>query len=409
MVNDIAYRQDEQKGFIEMPLYVARASCALSIIFFLAMTNIVAADDRLGLPPLPVPATNALTQDKATLGLALFLDKRFSSDGTISCGSCHLPNQAYVDGHAVGEGVGHQKGTRNAPTVINAAYYNTLFWDGRAASLEDQAKGPLVNPIEHGLANYEPILKIVRADDNYKSQFKRAFGVEPAEISIDHVAMAIASYERTIVSGDSPFDRYQYGGDKHAISPSAIEGLKVFTGKGHCAECHLIGKSNATFTDNNFHNIGVGLTQIQGRLATVINSVIEAKLRNKSIDHSVLSAEDISHLGRFVITLNPIDVGNFRTPSLRNVALTAPYMHDGSLKTLEEVVSFYARGGVSSSLQHRTVRNLRLTKQEEHQVVDFLRTLTSSKFANLGNADAQSASNADRAPAANAKTRPSKL
>jgi cytochrome c peroxidase len=356
----------------------------LAAILF-ATGHVTIADDHLGLPPVPVPTNNSLTPGKTVLGLSLFLDQRFSANGTVSCSSCHSPTQTYTDGKPVGVGIDGKKGTRNSPTVVNAAYYTTLFWDGRAASLEEQAKGPLVNPIEHGLANYEPILKVIRADKNYTDQFKRVFGVEPGEITIDHVAMAIASYERTVVSGDSPFDRYQYGGEKNALSPSAIEGLKVFTGKGKCAECHIIGKSDAIFTDNHFHNIGVGLKQIQGRMVIVVNAFIEAKLRGKSVDHSVLTAENISHLGRFAVTLNPADLGNFRTPGLRNIALTAPYMHDGSLKTLQEVVEFYGKGGISSSLQHPTIRNLRLTKQEEHQLVDFMESLTSSKFAKSGN------------------------
>jgi cytochrome c peroxidase len=156
----------------------------------------------------------------------------------------------------------------------------------------------------------------------------------------------------------------------------------------------LIGKKDATFTDNKFHNIGVGLPDITPRLGIVANSIIQSKIRGTSIDHSVLSAEDISHLGRFVITLNPIDIGNFRTPSLRNVALTAPYMHDGSLKTLDEVVTFYGKGGVHSTLQHPTIRNLRLTKPEERQLVDFMQALTSTKLAASANVKSTGAADA---------------
>ena len=360
---------------------IAFTSRAIAAVVFCAASVSLFANDRLGLPPVPVPSNNALTEEKAALGLLLFTDQRFSANGSISCASCHSPTQLYMDGKTVGVGVDGKKGTRNSPTVLNAAYYTTLFWDGRAGSLEEQAKGPLVNPIEHGLPSYEPILKIIKADKNYTEQFKRAFSVEPEQITIDHVAMAIASYERTIVAGDSPFDRYQYGGDKKALSASAIEGLKVFTGKGHCAECHLIGKHEATFTDNQYHAIGVGLRNVQNDILPVLRTYIEAKARGKSLDHTVLTAENVSHLGRFGVTLNPADLGNFRTPSLRNIALTAPYMHDGSLKTLEDVVAFYGKGGVRSHLQHSTIRDLRLTKQEERYLVDFMESLTSTKFA----------------------------
>ncbi|HEX9811565.1 MAG TPA: cytochrome c peroxidase [Burkholderiales bacterium] len=369
-----------------------RASRALVlIVVFISMGRVGTADDRLGLPPQPIPFDNPLTSEKVELGRSLFHDTRFSADGSISCASCHLPKRLYTDGRTVGVGITGKQGTRNAPTVVNAGYYSSLFWDGRAASLEEQAKGPLVNPIEHGLKNYDPILKIVRTDAAYAQQFNRAFGLAPADITINHVAMAIASYERTLVVGDSPFDRYQYGGDKRALSPSAIEGLKVFTGKGKCSVCHVIGKSDAIFTDNRYHNIGVGLRQIQGRLTDVVNAVIEAKLRGKSVDHSVLTAENISQLGRFAITLNPTDIATFRTPSLRNVALTAPYMHDGSLKTLDDVVEFYGKGGSSSTLQHPTIRKLRLTKTEERQLVDFMESLTSTKHATVGNKPVQTA------------------
>lgn len=387
-------------------------SRAFVVVISVFWGGTVHCGDRLGLPPLPVPADNPLSQAKVALGRALFSDTRFSANGTISCASCHAPAQMFTDGRTVGVGIDDKQGTRNAPTLINAAYYKNLFWDGRAASLEDQAKSPLINPVEHGLSSYDPVLQVIRSDKNYTTQFRRIFGVTPAQIDIDYVAMAIASFERTLVAGDSAFDRYRYGGDRSALSPSAIAGLKVFTGRGKCNVCHLIGETSATFTDNQYHNIGVSLLEIQGRLNDVVNAFIESKLRGRAVDHSVLTAENISQLGRFAITLNPADIGNFRTPSLRNVALTAPYMHDGSLKTLEDVVAFYAKGGSGSSLQHPTIRKLRLTKTEERQLVNFMESLTSAKYTGRGkggNVSAKTAAGESGAFAAAGRSRGAKL
>lgn len=377
--------QSKQHNEVHRKMYVnSRSAARILLITILACaSHATSANDRLGLPPLPVPEDNSLTPEKVALGRELFLDTRFSADGTISCASCHVPTQLFTDGRVVGVGIDGKEGTRNAPTIINAAYYDSLFWDGRAASLEAQAKGPLINPIEHGLSSYEPALKVIRSDRKYMMQFEHAFGIAPEKIDIDDVVKAIASFERTLIAGDSAFDRYRYGGDPNALSASAIAGFKVFTGRGKCSVCHLIGKSSATLTDNQYHNIGVSLPEIQGRLNDVVNAFIESKLDGRAVDHSVLTAENISQLGRFAVTLNPTDIGNFRTPSLRNVALTAPYMHDGSLKTLEDVVAFYAKGGSGSSLQHPMIRKLRLTKTEERQLVDFMESLTSAKFVGL--------------------------
>ena len=190
----------------------------------------------LGLPPVPVPADNPITPEKVKLGERLFHEKRFSADGTVSCASCHKPELAFTDGLPVAEGIRKQKGTRNTPTVVNAAYYTTQFWDGRRPSLEEQAKDPFVNPIEHGLPSHEPILEVVRKDPYYRKAFRKVFGVAPEAVTIDHVVKAIAAFERTVVSGDSPFDRYLYGGDKSALSESAIRGLKIFRTKGRCVD-----------------------------------------------------------------------------------------------------------------------------------------------------------------------------
>jgi len=180
----------------------------------------VAAAPPLGLPPLPIPADNPQTPEKIALGDKLFTDKRFSTTGEVNCATCHMKDQAFTDNLAVSEGINQLTGTRNAPTVINAAYMTTQFLDGREPSLEGQSAQPFVNPVEMGLENYDPILKIVRTDPEYVDLFKKAFGMTGDQITMKEVKQAIAAFERTIIAGDSPFDRYQYGGDKKAMSPS---------------------------------------------------------------------------------------------------------------------------------------------------------------------------------------------
>ena len=295
------------------------------------------ADNLLGLPPVPNPPDNPGTPEKVALGKALFDDKRLSGDGTVSCSNCHSPGKGFADGMTVSEGINRSKGTRNAPTIINAAYYTTQFWDGRRPTLEAQAKDPFVNSVEHGLKDNNALLDIIRKDAAYPGQFKAVFGVEPAKISVDHVAMAIASFERTLVSGNSPFDRYLYGGDKTALSPEAVRGLEIYKGKGRCGTCHVISDKYALFTNNKFHNLGVGFSKVEPRMFEIVNAFRVAAAKGQSLDESVLKGSEFSQLGRVLVTITPTDldskaIGQFKTPTLRNVALTAPYMHDGSLE-----------------------------------------------------------------------------
>jgi cytochrome c peroxidase len=337
----------------------------------------------LGLPPLPIPAENPQNPEKVALGKRLYEEKRFSGDGTVACATCHDPAKAFADALPLAEGINKQKGTRNSPTVINAAYYTSQFWDGRRPSLEEQAKDPFVNPIEHGLKNHEPILQTIRSDPTYPAAFKTVFGVEAKGITIDHVVKAIAAFERTVISGDSPFDRYLYGNDKSAMSASAIRGLEIYRVKGRCQDCHNIGQTNATFTDNKFHNVGVGFKRINTRVMQIANAFRKAKKEGKDVDRSVLTDLETSELGRFIVTVTPSDIGAFKTSTLRNIAVTAPYMHDGSLKTLEEVVELYDKGGESNPFLDSGIRQLNLTAQEKADLVEFMKALTSPQFATV--------------------------
>jgi cytochrome c peroxidase len=357
------------------------------LLFFLltgmSAASLWAAESPLGLPPVPVPSDNPQTPEKIALGKRLFEDKRFSADGTVSCATCHDPQKAFTDGLPTSEGIRKLKGTRNAPTVVNAAYYESQFWDGRRASLEEQAKDPLVNPIEHGLPSHAPLLETIRGDGSYPSQFRGVFGVTPQQITMDHVAKAIASFERTLVFGDSPFDRYLFGGDKTALSESAIRGLEIYRTKGRCQDCHTIGQTNATFTDNKFHNIGVGFKRLGSRATQIANAFRKAKQEGKDIDKAILGDQEISELGRFVVTLRPSDIGGFKTPTLRDIAVTAPYMHDGSLQTLEEVIEIYNKGGESNPFLDSGIRPLSLTDQEKADLVALMKSMTSPQFAKI--------------------------
>jgi cytochrome c peroxidase len=309
----------------------------------------VAIDAPLGLPPVPIPADNPPTQESIALGRKLFFDARLSADDTVSCASCHVPKLSFSDGMATAKGIRGQLGKRNAPTVVNAAYYPVLFLDGRAASLEEQVGGPIANPIEMGQTHEVTVAKIAKIPE-YKQEFEKVFG--SGAITITKMEMVIASYERTMLSGDSPFDRYIYKDDKSALSAEAIRGLAIFTDKkkGNCSTCHVIGETSSLFSDGNFHNIGAGIN----------------------------ASGEITDLGRYEQTHNDADKGAFRTPGLRNVALTAPYMHDGSLKTLKDVVDFYAGGGTSNPQLDSAIHELKLSGQERADLVAFLESLTGS-------------------------------
>lgn len=296
----------------------------------------------LGLPPIPWPKENPYEQKKAELGRLLYFDTRLSSDGTISCASCHGIPKGFADHKKVSEGIRGNQGTRNSPTVINAAYHKLLFWDGRAPSLEDQAKGPIGNPKEMTLADnvhdaHYQCEERVQGIPEYRLIFEEVYGDD--DCSIDRIAMAIATFERTILSGNSKFDRYQ-AGDKSAMTKEEIAGFETFKRVG-CANCH----AGPNFSDGRFHNIGVGM--------------------------------DAAHpdLGRYEITKNDKDWGAFKTPILRDVANTYPYMHDGSLTTLEEVIDYYDKGGIPSRNLHPLMKPLHLTDVEKKNLVLFLEAL----------------------------------
>jgi len=345
----------------------------------------VALAAPVGLPPVPVPADNPITPEKVTLGDKLFHDTRFSSTGEVSCSTCHDRKKGFADALPVSEGIKGLKGTRNAPTVINSAYLRTQFWDGREPTLESQSAQPFLNPVEMGLKDHEPILKIVQTDPEYTELFKKAFGKTGDQITMADVQQALATFQRTLIGGNSPFDRYYFGGDKTAMSPAAIRGLEIYVGQGRCVSCHVIEQTQALFTDNRFHMIGVSANQMPQDLDELLAAVKDVKERGTDI--AVLSNLKTSSLGRFAVTRDLTDIGAFKTSTLRNIDLTAPYMHDGSHKTLEEVVQFYNNGGRLKEtdplpeLLSGGIRPLNLTEEQQADLVAFLKALTSPEFA----------------------------
>jgi len=296
----------------------------------------------IGLPPIRWPADNPYVAKKAELGKLLYFDTRLSSNGEISCGTCHSAGCGFSDCRATAQGIMGNKGNRHSLTVINSAYQKLLFWDGRAKSLEDQAKGPIANPNEMTLSkdiheSYRECEERIKNIAGYRVLFKEVF--EDDECTIDQIAKAIATFERTILSGNSPYDRYK-AGDKTAMTEEQIKGYQVFK-KSNCGNCHV----EPLFSDVRFLNIGIGMN--------VPNP----------------------DLGRYAITKDPKDWGSFAVPTLREVANTGPYMHDGSESTLEAVIDYYDRGGNPNKNLHPLMKPLHLSDSEKKELKSFLKAL----------------------------------
>jgi cytochrome c peroxidase len=377
----------------------------LGTVLFIALLSLTAsgidkvqeASPPLGLPPVPYPEANPQTPEKVALGEKLFNDKRFSSTGEVNCAECHKAEKAFTDSPLkVSEGIKKLTGTRNAPTVVNAAYSTTAFWDGRSPSLEDQALHPFVNPVEMGLKDHQPILDIVRSDPDYVKAFQAVFGKQGNAVTMTEVTQAIAAFERAKVSGNSPFDRWYFGKEENALTPQQERGFELFVNEGRCVSCHLIEQTQALFTDNRFHNIGEGINDIQSEVPTLATEFIKAQATMSEVDVKVLSDKRTSELGRLAVTKSMEDIGSFKTPTLRNVAVTAPYMHDGALQTLRDVVVHYNNGGVNkkgdpvNDFLSSGIRPLNLTDAQVDDLVAFMESLTSPEFAQLAQASADS-------------------
>jgi cytochrome c peroxidase len=291
----------------------------------------------LGLEERPVPKDNPLTAARVKLGRKLFFDPILSGDGTVACASCHHPDHGFSSAEARPRGIGGHETSRRAPSLLNRAYGKAFFWDGRAASLEEQVLRPIEDPAEMG-SSAAAVVKRLGEIKEYREQFQAAFndGVTAANL-----ARAIASFERMLLRGDSSVDRFRRNGQHDALTVEERHGLWLYESKARCWRCH----SGANFTDERFHNTGVSWNR------------------------------DPADRGRFAITKKDSDKGKFKTPTLRGVALSTAYMHDGSLKTLEEVIEFYNKGGTANPNLDPAMAPLELSKEEIQALVAFLKAL----------------------------------
>jgi cytochrome c peroxidase len=291
----------------------------------------------LGLKDREVPKDNPLTEERVRLGRRLFFDPILSNDNTVACASCHEPTHGFAGTDGKARGIRGQRTTRKAPTLFNRAYGTTFFWDGREATLEAQALRPIEDPAEMG-SKLADVLKRLRSDKDYTDRFEAAF---PDGVTETNLGRALASFERVLLRGDSAVDRFRSKGEHAALTPAEREGLWLYESKARCWRCH----SGANFTDERYHNTGVSW------------------------------GKDSPDLGRAAVTKRDEDRGKFKTPTLRGVALTAPYMHDGSLATLEDVVDFYNRGGGANPNLDPAIKPLDLSKEEVGALVAFLKAL----------------------------------
>lgn len=359
------------------PTWVAASPAIQAKKFTISLPPAIPAD----LWEMFIPEDNPMTEAKVALGRDLYFDKRLSVDNTVSCATCHDPALAFTDGKPVAEGVGGKKGARNSPTILNAMFNVEQFWDGRASSLEEQAKGPLINPLEMAMPSHAAVVAKLQQDADYVRRFREVFG---GPITIDNVVKAIAAFERTQLSGDAPFDRF-IAGDKQAISPAAQRGWELFKGKARCITCHEFNTSSVFFTDFKYHNIGIGMKATQNFEALtrqIQRMAQQGTLTQEALDKLALT-EGFSELGRFLVTRQPRDLGAFKTSPLRDIELTAPYMHDGSLKTLREVIEFYNKGGEPNPNLDGGIIKLNLTDSEISDLEEFLKTLTSDRVRRL--------------------------
>jgi cytochrome c peroxidase len=354
----------------------------------------IAALDKLGLaqtgdPPRGVdpvvwaalvPKDNQMTPERIALGKKLYFDMRLSKDGTLACATCHDVSRSFTDRRPVSEGIADQLNQRNSPTTMNALFFQTQFLDGRAALLEDQARLPILNPIEMGQPNEASTVANIKDDAEYQKMFQAAYG---GGVNYDDMVRAIASFERTLVFLDAPFDDF-VAGETGAISAKAAEGWILFNGKARCVSCHMLNQASPLGTDDRFHNIGVSARK--QNFEDLADKALKAlhgktgKEAQEAIDRLAIET-NLSELGRFLVTKNRSDIGAFKTSQLRNIGITGPYMHDGTMQTLTDVMDHYNRGGEANPFLDGGIEPLALSEDEIEAVVAFLETLTDKRFA----------------------------
>ena len=315
-------------------------------------------------------ASKVSATDRVALGRALFFDPRLSASGTIDCASCHQPQHAYSDPRPVSIGVFGRHSTRNAPSLENVFVYTHFFWDGRRRSLGKAVLDPLTNPVDMGLANRQAVLKQV-LHAGYGPRFAAVFPGAAAPLSMRDISAALSSFVLSLDRSRSPFDRFHDDGDTNALTLQARAGYRLFVGRAGCARCHTVSGHPATLTDNRFHTFWPALRPLTGHLARLTERVMRDSMQPQMVGALADSHTRLSNLGRFLVTHRARSIGAFRTPSLRNVALTAPYMHNGSIATLS--------GAINEELYYRglqTGRPIALTARERHELLAFLQSLT---------------------------------
>jgi cytochrome c peroxidase len=330
-----------------------------------------------------IPADNPQTPEKISLGQRLFFDRRLSVDGTVSCSTCHDPALAFTDRKPTSVGIKGRVGQRNAPTILNALYNKTQFWDGRVNTLVEQAALPIVNSVEMGHPNLDAAVAQIAAVGEYQQAFRVIFGRPPNGADL---VRAIASYERTQLSFDSPFDHF-IAGDKNAIDDSAKRGWEIFNTSGRCNKCHALTETTrdvTNFIDNDFHNIGIGIIRHNVvALARQAEQLINSG-DTSAIDRAAIQT-DMSALGRFLITKKEKDIASFKTPNIRNVLVTGPYFHDGSQETLWDVIDHYNKGdGLQNPYLDEDIQPLALTENDIDDLVAFMASLTSPNYKEQG-------------------------
>ncbi len=344
----------------------------------------IAKNPPLGLPAISEALENSLTQAKVALGRKLFYDRRMSLNDTFSCAMCHVPEQGFTSNELqTAVGIEGRTVRRNSPTIFNVAYAERLFHDGREYNLEQQIWGPLLAKNEMGNPSVGSVLHKISKLDDYQGLFEKAF--DGKKVSMQSLGEALASYERTLLSADSAFDRWFYGNIPDALSKSAIRGYRIFTTKAGCVSCHQINESYALFMDNQLHNTGIGYLQSMAvdnePLTVQLAPGVFVKVDSDRVNS--VSAPKPGDVGQYEVTENPAHRWKYKTPSLRNISLTAPYMHNGSLTSLMQVVNYYNDGGVKHSLLDKRIRPLGLNNEEKQDLVNFLRSLTGSNVEQL--------------------------
>ena len=338
----------------------------------------------LGLPGLEVPENNPLTQEKIRLGRQLFFDRRLSHNNTLSCAMCHIPEQGFTSQElAVAIGIEGRTLRRNAPALYNVGFAKLLFHDARENLLEQQVWTPLLTRNEMANPSVGFVIERLKSIPEYRGKFEQAFqGKGPG---METVGMALASYQRTLNSADSPFDRWYYGDDGKAMDEQAIAGFRLFSGKARCVSCHTVNRDYALFTDHKLHNTGIGYLVSMGPKDDKVQVTVAPGV-TLTVDRAVITEPgklEPNDLGYYEITEDPDDRWKYKTPGLRNVGLSSPYMHNGSLRTLRQVVEFYNRGGIKNELLDPLVQPLGLSDEEIDSIVAFLNSLTGSNVDEL--------------------------